>query len=331
MHSYPWGYVWLSGLLAMLHAPARVQGSLLRHPAVSANGTHCCAGTRGYSHGGAGSTAGAQPTPASGLTRTTLQTTSTTRPPGRLCRCAWWYRHLLLDMRHACPELCWSLPFYDMPNIFAHCQSRHRFMAWCGQSSCTSVYLPQRAHQPLRTSAPAPVLSVRKQGRSAWAGAPLDGGLAGVSPRAKAGAYDGGPPWEVAHPGGPGILDAGKDRKSNAEITPLEVTKEQQPHPLPSSVPAARQPQSGPQHAWKNGFSELYLHWADKCVCLGHTELTFCLAACRALQYRKRACKRAQSGVSTDACLSARRACCARWTPRSASTRWAAWTTTSLR
>ena len=53
-----------------------------------------------------------------------------------------------------------------------------------------------------------------------------------MSPRAKAGAYDGGPPWEAAHPGGPGILDAGKDRKSNAEITPLEVTNGASPlHP----------------------------------------------------------------------------------------------------
>ena len=36
---------------------------------------------------------------------------------------------------------------------------------------------------------------------------------------------DGRPPWEIPLLGGPGILDAGKDRKSNAEITPLEVPR----------------------------------------------------------------------------------------------------------
>ncbi|CAL5230062.1 g13513 [Coccomyxa viridis] len=61
------------------------------------------------------------------------------------------------------------------------------------------------------------------QGRSTWAGGFSEGIPAGVSPRARAGAMDGRPPWEVPHLGGPGILDAGKDRKSNAEITPLEV------------------------------------------------------------------------------------------------------------
>ena len=61
------------------------------------------------------------------------------------------------------------------------------------------------------------------QGRSAWAGGLSEGGPAGVSPRAKASALDGRPPWEVPHLGGPGILDAAKDRNSNAEITPLEV------------------------------------------------------------------------------------------------------------
>ena len=61
------------------------------------------------------------------------------------------------------------------------------------------------------------------QGRSTWAGGLSEGVPAAVSPRAKAGALDGRPPWEVPLLGGPGILDAGKDRKSNAEITPLEV------------------------------------------------------------------------------------------------------------
>jgi len=46
-----------------------------------------------------------------------------------------------------------------------------------------------------------------------------------MSPRAKAGALDGRPPWEAPHLGGPGILDTGKDCKSNAEITPLEVPR----------------------------------------------------------------------------------------------------------
>lgn len=63
------------------------------------------------------------------------------------------------------------------------------------------------------------------QGRSTWAGGFSEGIPAGVSPRARAGAMDGRPPWEVPHLGGPGILDAGKDRKSNAEITPLEVLR----------------------------------------------------------------------------------------------------------
>ena len=63
------------------------------------------------------------------------------------------------------------------------------------------------------------------QGRGTWAGGSLEGAPAGVSPRAKAGALDARPPWEAPHLGGPGILDAGKDRKSNAEITPLEVLK----------------------------------------------------------------------------------------------------------
>ena len=46
-----------------------------------------------------------------------------------------------------------------------------------------------------------------------------------MSPRAKAGALDSRPPWEAPHLGGPGILDTGKDRMSNAEITPLEVPR----------------------------------------------------------------------------------------------------------
>lgn len=45
-----------------------------------------------------------------------------------------------------------------------------------------------------------------------------------MSPRAKAGAFDASrPPWEASLQGGPGILDTKKDRKTNAEITPLEV------------------------------------------------------------------------------------------------------------
>ena len=63
------------------------------------------------------------------------------------------------------------------------------------------------------------------QGRPTWAGGPLEAAPAGVSPRAKAGALEGRPPWEAPYLGGPGILDAGKDRKANAEITPLEVLK----------------------------------------------------------------------------------------------------------
>lgn len=61
------------------------------------------------------------------------------------------------------------------------------------------------------------------QGRPTWAGGPLEAAPAGVSPRAKAGALEGRPPWEAPYVGGLGILDAGKDRKTNAEITPLEV------------------------------------------------------------------------------------------------------------
>ena len=61
------------------------------------------------------------------------------------------------------------------------------------------------------------------QGRPTWACGPLEAAPAGVSPRAKAGALEGRPPWEAPYIGGPSILDAGKDRKANAEITPLEV------------------------------------------------------------------------------------------------------------
>ena len=93
------------------------------------NGSHCCAGTRGSSRGGAGGTAGAQPTPANGLTRTTLRTTSAICPHGRLCRFAQWYRCLLLTTRHACPELCRDAPSNGMPNSPSSSLVCHRLLA----------------------------------------------------------------------------------------------------------------------------------------------------------------------------------------------------------
>ena len=125
-----------------------------------------------------------------------------------------------------------------------------------------------------------------KQGRSAWGGAPLDGGLAGVSPRAKAGAYDGGPPWETAHPGAPGILDAGKDRKSNAEITPLEVTNEQQALPIPAfgaRCQAASERATAAKERWIQVLCNC-MYTGQASVCLGQTEPKVCSNAFSKLQ-----------------------------------------------
>ena len=221
---------------------------------ISPNGAHRCAGTRGFSRGGAGGMVGAQPTPASGLTRTTSQTTSMTCPHGRPCRCAQCPVAVSGSTRATPAQGSNRVrPPVTCPAVPAHCWSLHRLLMLCGQSSCAFVHLPQRAHQRIGALAAAPALRLCEQGRSAWGGAPLDGGLAGVSPRAKAGAYDGGPPWEAAHPGGHGILDAGKDRKSNAEITPLEVTHEQQAHPTACMQRGSTS-------------SNSYLHWASRCV-----------------------------------------------------------------
>ena len=158
------------------------------------------------------------------------------------------------------------------PILPAHCWCRLRVLSLCGQSPCMSAHPSWQAHQPLGASAAALALSSFKQAGSAWGGAPLGGRLAGVSPRAKAGAYDGGPPWEAAHPGGPGILDAGKDRKSNAEITPLEVGTSSKPIPSQLQYPLPVRLRTG--HSMRQNEKDLLVYvstlpdkrlpWADR-------------------------------------------------------------------
>ena len=137
----------------------------------------------------------ARPTLASGLMRMMWQTSIMSCPTGRSV----WHALLLDSFGHVCNSWrCTSLSAL-MP------VGTHEAIYWSWfLYGCTAASAKTDNRQSV-------------QGRTTWLAGPLEGAPAGVSPRAKAGALDGRPPWEVP------LLGAEKDRKSNAEITPLEV------------------------------------------------------------------------------------------------------------